>query len=62
MFEDLTWTCHVCQEERPDEFISVFKTHRTLPSGFQVQQNVRYCNDRSTCAAGAQTKNFLGNT
>lgn len=46
-----TWKCHVCNEERPDHCISVarFESEGRVKIGF----NVRYCNDRETCEAGA---------
>lgn len=47
---DLTWSCHACEEARPDALISVVTMARgervgTLP--FEV--NFRYCNDRPAC-------------
>ena len=52
----LTWTCHVCGNERPDHRISVYKIDRSwaykLPIG-TVIANVRYCNDRADCLDGA---------
>lgn len=48
---ELTWTCHVCGDERPDNKIDVFSVVENL-RGIMVQQNVRYCNDRSMCRAG----------
>lgn len=51
---DLTWTCHVCRDERPDRFISVLSTKRTMPSGVELTENVRYCNDRPACVEGAE--------
>lgn len=55
----MTWTCHICHDERPDDKISVFKTdlsaERGLPPGV-MGQNVRYCNDRPACIEGAKTK------
>ncbi len=53
---DLTWTCHVCRDRRPDAAISVHKIDLSaeagLPAGaFTV--NVRYCNDRPACRVGA---------
>ena len=50
----LTWTCHVCGAERPDERISVYSSNTTLPSGVTMTQNVRYCNDRPACIEGAR--------
>lgn len=56
--DSLTWTCHVCGDERPDRAISVYKRDMSakfnLPPG-TVQQNVRYCNDRPECVEGAKT-------
>lgn len=43
---ELTWTCHVCGEKRPDGKISVHKI------GI-IGANVRYCNDREACEQGA---------
>lgn len=47
-FDSMTWTCHVCGDERPDAKISVAKH----PLGIAVV-NVRFCNDRPDCAAKA---------
>jgi hypothetical protein len=55
----LTWTCHVCGDERPDEQISVHKTQVELRGAVTVTQNVRYCNDRPACAEGAKTYSFF---
>jgi hypothetical protein len=49
--EGLTWTCHVCGDERPDDKIDVFSVVENV-RGVIVQQNVRYCNDRIECRAG----------
>lgn len=50
----LTWSCHVCAAERPDERISVYSSTHTLPSGVEVTEHVRYCNDRPACIEGAR--------
>lgn len=52
-WENLTWTCHVCGEERPDRFISVFTT-QVLFGEIPIKQNVRHCNDRTECIEGAK--------
>lgn len=52
--EKLTWTCHICKRERPDEKISV-KTHRRKMDGWYFQENVRYCNDNPECEKAAET-------
>lgn len=53
---EMTWTCMVCGDERPDALISV--EHRPIPgleSMFPgTRANVRYCNDRETCINGAK--------
>jgi len=49
----LTWTCHVCHEERPDAAISVLSKPIEVAPGVVATQNVRYCNDRPSCIAGA---------
>jgi hypothetical protein len=51
--ENLTWTCHVCHDERPDDKISVYQTTHKAAGGYEVVHNVRYCNDRPACFAGA---------
>lgn len=60
----LTWRCHLCGSERPDAKISVFS--RTHPiedcGGATFQENIRYCNDRPGCIAGARTFTLLSNT
>lgn len=55
---ELTWTCHVCGEERPDRYISVFSRERILEAGVRVRMNVRYCNDRPECREQAPTVDF----
>lgn len=56
MWGDLTWTCHICGDERPDRFIGVHtrdvSTDFNLPPG-TVQENVRYCIDRDNCVQRA---------
>lgn len=54
----LTWTCHVCGDERPDAAISVHASTLTV-RGFAIQQNVRHCNDRPACVAGAPAVRFV---
>ena len=58
-FENLSWTCHVCKETRPDDKISV-KTSPIVVNGVEIgQQNVRYCNDRQECIEKSKTFSFL---
>lgn len=54
----ITWTCHICGDERPDRLIAVHTTDLSTEFGFQpgtLQQNVRYCTDRPSCAEAAKT-------
>lgn len=51
----LTWPCMVCGDERPDRAISVW--HRQVKGAENrfpgIRFNVRYCNDRISCATVA---------
>lgn len=60
MFENLTWTCHICGKERPDDKISVYSRIITLERNVPLQENVRYCNDNPDCIEGAKAKTWLG--
>ncbi len=54
----LTWSCHVCGDTRPDSRISV--DSRTVYLGVvEAQENVRHCNDRPGCIAGAPLIHWL---
>lgn len=55
----LTWTCHVCGEERPDARIGVLSREGTTDLGVRLRENVRYCNDRRKCAEGAKEVFFV---
>jgi len=48
----LTWTCHICGDDRPDNKISV--AQHKINYG---QRNVRYCNDNADCEAQAKDRN-----
>lgn len=65
MFAGLTWTCHVCGDERPDLSIAVFKrdvsTDHGLPIG-SMFTNVRHCSDRPKCRAGAEGVQWFAKT
>lgn len=55
---DMTWKCHVCGDERPDDKISVHKVKDMfgIPGMMvPVEANVRHCNDRSKCCDGAES-------
>lgn len=58
--EELTWTCHICKEERPDSKISVYTRNRTM-GPVEFQENIRHCNDKSSCISGAEHVTFVGN-
>ena len=52
-----TWTCHVCGDERPDEFIAVKTFDLSQQFGLppnHARENVRHCTDRPQCVAGAE--------
>jgi hypothetical protein len=61
-FASMTWTCMVCGDERPDAAISVaHRPLRGLEDRFpDARVNVRYCNDRPTCAAAAHAEGPWG--
>jgi len=54
---DLTWPCHICNEERPDAKISVLTKPLNIP-GVIANENIRYCNDKEECIEGAKTFSF----
>ena len=55
----LTWKCHICGKERPDDKISV-RQHPLIISGRVMgEQNVRYCNDNSDCTEKSKTYTFM---
>lgn len=60
-YDNMTWQCDICREERPDAKISVRKIDITpfnLPPG-TVTRNVKHCNDDPEClrrAMGWQEK------
>jgi hypothetical protein len=58
MTSDLTWTCHVCGETRPDSKISVYSTELQI-NGIIIKQNVRHCNDRPNCIEEAKNVDWL---
>ena len=54
IMNDLTWTCHICGEERPDDKIDVLSyLIEGLPG---AERNVGYCNDKEECRKGAEEK------
>jgi len=55
----LTWTCHICGRERPDDKVSVVSKPLTFDGKVIGQQNIRYCNDNPECAAAAAEYSFL---
>lgn len=58
----MTWKCHVCKEERPDNKISVYSKDTSseygLPMGTMIM-NIRYCNDRESCIENAPYYSFI---
>jgi len=58
IFKDMTWNCHVCGKERPDNKIDVVSGQYR---GFKdAQINIRYCNDNTDCQIGATNAVFKG--
>jgi hypothetical protein len=55
----LTWTCHICLEERLDAYISVLVKPLIFDGRNIAKQNIRYCNDRPKCYEGAYKFSFL---
>lgn len=55
----LTWTCHICGRERPDNKISVMKKPLVFESGVVADQNIRYCNDNPSCRDAAPHFDFF---
>ncbi len=59
MFGEISWTCHICKEERPDKNISVYQSP-LIVNGVEIgKQNVRYCNDNIDCTEKAKTFSFM---
>lgn len=56
---ELTWTCHICGEERPDSMIAVFQKPLVVNGQLLGTQNIRYCKDRPACFDGAKQFSFL---
>lgn len=59
MPSELTWTCHVCGQVRPNAFIGVYKSVVEI-RGMEMTQNVRYCKDKPECVKGAESVSFFG--
>lgn len=60
--KNLTWTCWVCREVRPDDKISVAtidtsEQYDLAPGTMKV--NTNYCNDRPECEAKARARKAL---
>lgn len=49
--KSLTWTCHFCGQERPDDLIGAVS--RKNPQFPIITENRRYCKDRPKCVADA---------
>ncbi len=56
---ELTWSCHVCGDIRPDDRISV-QSNKVMIGAVEAQENIRYCNDKPTCIEGSKEVTFLG--
>ncbi len=54
------WRCHICDEVRPDEKISVLtKPIKILQPMVEANENIRYCNDKESCIEGVKTFSFF---
>ena len=53
------WRCHICDQMRPDEKISVLTKPLDFGNGVIADENIRYCNDNPKCFEGAKTFTFL---
>ena len=59
MFDNLTWKCHICGEDRPDDKISI-RTSPLIINGREMgSQNIRYCNDNNDCIEKSKTFQFF---
>jgi len=56
---NLSWTCHICEKERPDEKISVIQKPIKVNDEVIGEQNIRYCNDNKECLKGTDEFTFL---
>jgi len=56
--KNLTWTCHVCDKERPDEKIGV--ATGILKDFANARINIRFCNDNATCTEVAREHALRG--
>jgi hypothetical protein len=59
MFENLTWTCHICGKKRPDAAISVFIKPLIIDGQIMGNQNIRYCNDNPDCIKKVKDFSFI---
>jgi hypothetical protein len=63
ILENLSWSCHICKVVRPDAKISVRSTTKLIgdnpKEAFEMQTNVRYCNDNPTCIEKSKTHTFF---
>lgn len=59
---ELTWICDICGKRRPDGAISVHT--RDISEIFNLSpgmahENIKFCNDKDKCSAGAVYKTFF---
>lgn len=55
----LSWACHVCGAERPDERISVYVRSHYFANGVRMRENIRYCNDDPECMQGSYSVHHI---
>jgi hypothetical protein len=54
----LTWRCHICGIERPDDKISVRSNKIISDNGYEMTENICYCNDIQDCIEKSKTFSF----
>lgn len=55
--DGLSWTCHVCEAERPDSLIGVVAEEGTVGErGIHVRITQRFCRDRASCREQARVQ------
>lgn len=55
----LTWKCHICKRERPDDKIAVYSRPLVIAGQVAGEENIRYCNDNEDCISKAREFSFF---
>ena len=51
---EIMWRCDVCDTERANRFISLRCKRGLDRRGNELQVNIKYCNDKTTCKEQAE--------